>query len=107
MAPQLSPGMVHQKIEASSERFTLLDVREPEELAISSLRGAKHIPMNSIPERLDELDPRHEIVVFCHHGMRSQMVADFLEQNGFSNVKNMAGGIDAWSQHVDPRVPRY
>ena len=85
----------------------LLDVREPEELTICRIAGAAHIPMNDIPRRLNELDRERETIVFCHHGRRSLSVTDFLRKQGFSNVKSMAGGIDAWSLTVDPRVPRY
>ena len=107
MVPEVSPLEVQRQLEEGSQNFTLLDVREPDELTVSSLVGATHIPMNSIPDRLAELDARHEIVVFCHHGVRSQSVAEFLLENGFSTVKNMTGGIDAWALHVDPNVPRY
>src|SRR5690606_10018329 len=85
----------------------VLDVREHEEVAIASLPGAVHIPMQEIPARLGELDPEREIVVVCHHGMRSAHVAGFLEHQGFTRVMNLTGGIDAWSLFVDPTVPRY
>lgn len=84
-----------------------LDVREPEELAIASIPGATHLPMAQVPQRLEELDRSSEIVVFCHHGMRSLRVAGFLEQQGYARVKNLAGGIAAWSASVDPRIPQY
>ncbi|MEW6268292.1 MAG: rhodanese-like domain-containing protein [Thermodesulfobacteriota bacterium] len=85
----------------------VLDVREPEEVALARLPGALHIPMQDVPARLGELDREQEIVVVCHHGMRSAHVAGFLEQQGFPRVRNLAGGIDAWSLFVDPSVPRY
>jgi rhodanese-related sulfurtransferase len=85
----------------------VLDVREAEELAIARLPFALHIPMHDVPARLSELDPEQEIVVVCHHGMRSAHVAGFLEQQGFTRVRNLAGGIDAWSLFVDPDLPRY
>jgi rhodanese-related sulfurtransferase len=85
----------------------LLDVREPEELVLARLSGALHIPMGEVPGRLHELDPDAEIVVFCHHGIRSANVAQFLAQRDFAHVANLAGGIDAWSATVDPSVPRY
>ena len=85
----------------------LVDVREDEELRISRIDGALHIPMNDIPRRMGEIDPRKEVIVFCHHGQRSYNVAAFLKQQGFATVKSMAGGIDAWSQEVDPAIPRY
>lgn len=85
----------------------LLDVREPWELSLASLPGVLNIPMAQIPDRIDELDREREIVVICHHGSRSYQVAAFLQQNGFELVINLAGGIDAWSQEVDPSVPLY
>ncbi len=107
MAEGISAPEVQPKLAAGTENFILLDVREAEELARSSLDGITHIPMNSIPERISELNPAHEIVVMCHFGQRSNMVADYLLENGFSNVKNLVGGIDAWSVQVNPEVPRY
>jgi rhodanese-related sulfurtransferase len=89
----------------------LLDVREPWEFALAAIHadGARtlHIPMNEIPQRLAELEPAQPILCICHHGMRSAQVVAFLERNGFGSVYNLAGGIDAWSQQVDPSVPRY
>lgn len=90
---------------------TLLDVREPWEVEVASLQveglTLRHIPMGQIPARLGELDPTQPVVCLCHHGMRSAQVAAFLERQGFALVYNLAGGIDAWSATVDPRVPRY
>ncbi|GAA4334195.1 rhodanese-like domain-containing protein [Variovorax defluvii] len=89
----------------------LLDVREPWELQTASVApqgfALVAIPMNEIPARLAELDPARRIACMCHHGARSQRVALFLEQNGFAEVANVAGGIDAWSVQHDPSVPRY
>lgn len=89
----------------------LLDVREPWELGVASVTpdafSLVAIPMNQIPERLGELDPAQPVACLCHHGTRSQRVAAFLAQQGFSQLANVAGGIDAWSHEVDPRVPRY
>ncbi len=89
------------------EKPVLLDVRQPEEVQAASIGGAVCIPMGEIPYRLDELNPKAPTVVFCHHGIRSANVADFLEKRGFKDVKNLAGGIDAWSLAADPSVPRY
>jgi rhodanese-related sulfurtransferase len=85
----------------------LLDVRQPEEVKAASIAGALCIPMNEVPFRLDELDTGKEYVVFCHHGMRSQQVAQLLKMRGYKKVKNLTGGIDAWSMTVDPKTPRY
>lgn len=89
----------------------LLDVREPWEVQLAAIRipGAStlNLPMGQIPQRLGELDPAQPILCICHHGMRSAQVVAFLERAGFESVYNLAGGIDAWSAHVDPSVPRY
>lgn len=85
----------------------LLDVREPQELAVAALPGAQHIPMREIPGRLSEIDRSLPIVVVCHAGGRSRQVAAFLLANGFEQVYNLAGGIDAWSVEIDPDLPRY
>jgi rhodanese-related sulfurtransferase len=88
-------------------RPVILDVREPEEIAIASFPGATHIPMGEIPSRITELDPDQETVVVCHHGIRSAQVAMYLARLGFERVSNLSGGIDLWSATVDPAVPRY
>ncbi len=89
----------------------LLDVREPWELGLAAIRidGAStlHIPMGSMDRRFGELDPSQPVVCICHHGVRSAQVVAFLERQGFASVYNLAGGIDAWSEQVDPDVPRY
>jgi len=85
----------------------LLDVREPWELSLASLPEVLNIPMAQVPDRLDELAADREIVVICHHGSRSLLVAAFLQQSGFDAVINLTGGIDAWSREVDPTVPIY
>lgn len=85
----------------------LLDVREPQEIAAAALAGAVWIPMNQVPQRLHELDRASPTVVMCHIGGRSRRVAEYLAARGFSQVFNLAGGIDAWSQEVDAAVPRY
>lgn len=89
----------------------LLDVREPWEAQLASIRIAgvadKLLPMGQVPERLDELDPQQPVIVYCHHGMRSMQVVAFLQRQGFETVYNLAGGIEAWSLEADPSVPRY
>lgn len=84
----------------------ILDVREPNELKRASVAGALHIPMREVPSRLAELPKDKAILVMCHHGGRSQAVADFLLPHGF-HVENIAGGINAWSDEVDMSVPKY
>ena len=85
----------------------LLDVREDWELAIARLDGVLHIPMGEIPARLGELAPEQEIVVLCRSGGRSATVARFLQQQGFRDVWNLAGGILAWSEQLDPSLAQY
>ena len=93
----------------ASESFLFLDVREQHEFDYASLPGSTLIPMSEIQERVSELEEHkdREIVVFCHHGGRSMQVMMWLAQQGYSSVKNMTGGIDVWSQVIDPSVPRY
>ncbi len=87
--------------------LTLLDVRMPEEVAIASLPGAMVIPLAELPARYAEIPREQPVVAFCHHGVRSESAGRFLERNGFSDVSHLSGGIDAWSELVDPSVPRY
>ena len=93
--------------EDERENITFLDVREPAEREIASLPDTTDIPMMEIPSRLDELDRETPIVVMCHSGGRSRRVAEYLSASGFVGVFNLTGGIDAWSQEIDPTVPRY
>jgi rhodanese-related sulfurtransferase len=89
----------------------VLDVREPWEIATASVRPDGFelltIPMSLVPVRLQELDRSQPVAVLCHHGGRSQRVAMFLQQQGFDDVANVAGGIELWSRELDPAVPRY
>jgi rhodanese-related sulfurtransferase len=85
----------------------LLDVREPWEFQTCRIEGSTLAPMNTIPARVPQLDPATETVVICHHGMRSLQVALFLERNGFSNLYNLQGGVNAWADQVEPAMPRY
>jgi adenylyltransferase/sulfurtransferase len=103
---EIRPEQLQQKLEGA-ERFVLLDVRRPDEVAIAALPGAVHIPIEEIEERAGELDADAETVVYCHHGVRSLSVAVYLRNLGFRNVTSLAGGIDVWSQRIDPSVPRY
>jgi rhodanese-related sulfurtransferase len=106
---QLAVRELHEH--CATGQVLLLDVREPWEVQQATLRlpgtVSKHIPIRTLPERLDELDVSQSIVCICHHGVRSLQVVAFLERHGFESVYNLAGGIDAWSVEVDPTVPRY
>jgi sulfur-carrier protein adenylyltransferase/sulfurtransferase len=87
-------------------RAVLLDVREPGELAICQVPGSLHIPMREIPARVWELPDQH-LLVLCHHGRRSGRVTQFLRANGLEQVTNVAGGINAWAEQIDPSLARY
>ena len=104
---EIHPAEVKARLDQRLPDFVLLDCREPEEIAIARIDGALQIPMGDIPTRLQSLDPSKEYVVFCHHGVRSAHVVAFLRKQEFERVRNMTGGIDAWSREVDPNVPRY
>ncbi len=89
------------------DKVFLLDVREPHEYSIAKIEGSVLIPLGELPTSLEKLDQEAEIVALCKMGMRSADAVMFLLQQGFSNVKNLVGGIDAWSVEIDQSVPRY
>ena len=90
----------------AGENIFVLDVREPHEYQVANI-GGHLIPLNDLPKRVGELDASREIVVHCKMGGRSAKAVDFLRQSGFANVHNLAGGINAWAERVDPKVPKY
>jgi len=104
--PEISVAEL-QRRHAAGEELVLLDVREPDELATASIPWATAIPMREIPARLGELPHEAPIVCMCHHGARSERVAQFLAANGYAGAVNLAGGINAWSETIDATVPRY
>ena len=103
---QITSQQLKVMLEAG-QKLTLLDVREPQEWQITHLPDAKFIPLGDVPARMNELDTADEIVVYCHHGMRSARAINFLHKMGFSKLKNLAGGIDAWAINIDKEMPRY
>lgn len=103
---EISPREVKQRLDRGEKLF-LVDVREPREHAVCHIEGAVLIPMRTIPANLQKLDVGEEVICFCHHGMRSLDVANWLRAQGVKIAKSMAGGIDRWSLEVDPKVPRY
>lgn len=109
VVPELTPEQFRARWPEAPQKgdVVLLDVREPQELMIASIPGAVSVPMREIPARLGELETEKPIVVLCHSGGRSRQVAGFLLSAGFKEVFNLSGGIDAWSQRVDPQTPRY
>ena len=101
----LTPGDLAAALAARP--ITLLDVREPHEWALGHLASARLVPLNTIPQSVATLSADEEIVVYCHHGMRSGMAAEWLREQGFHRVRNLIGGIDRWSVDVDPAIRRY
>jgi sulfur-carrier protein adenylyltransferase/sulfurtransferase len=104
--PQMSPQELKRRMDAG-ESFELVDVREPFEYEIARIDGARLIPLGEISERLDEVSSEQPIVVHCHSGTRSAQAVGLLQQHGFTKVYNLEGGIDAWSDQIDPNVPKY
>ena len=103
---EITPEVLAMRL-ARREALVVIDVREEWEHAITHLDGAELVPMSAIPSRVNSLPRDAEFVVFCHHGARSRMVADYLRASGFPRVLNLTGGIDRWSLTVDPSIPRY
>jgi rhodanese-related sulfurtransferase len=108
MIPQIHPIDVKAKLDAG-EPIYFLDVRQPEEYAHCRISDSQLIPLGELMRRSEEVEPPENatVVVYCHHGVRSLSGVAILQQAGFTNVTSMAGGIDAWSQLIDPTVPRY
>jgi len=102
----ITPRELKDRLDKGDKLF-ILDVREPWEYSMAKIEGSVLIPLGTLPQSLDKLDRNTEIVAHCHHGMRSDDAVGFLLQQGFTNVKNLVGGIDAWSIQVDSTVPRY
>jgi rhodanese-related sulfurtransferase len=94
-------------LRARGEDVLVVDVREPFEYEIARIPDAVLIPLGSLPARVGELDQQREIVLCCHTGRRGERALEFLEQAGFRRLKNLQGGVDAWSRDVDPSVIRY
>ena len=94
---------------ATGDAVRLVDVRDPEEFAYCQITGAQLIPLQTVPtDAAAKLpDQEAEIIVYCHHGMRSMQAVQFLRARGYTNARSMAGGVDRWSREVDPDVPRY
>lgn len=109
-APKSDAVIDAQEVKSKLDRgddFVLIDVREPHEYQIARIPGARLIPLGELPKRLSELNPDADIVAHCKSGARSQKAVDLLKKNGFKHVRNMTGGILAWSDKVDPSVPKY
>ena len=95
------------EMRADRRAHIVLDIREPDEVAICVLADSVVVPMQQVPEALESLPRDAPLVVLCHHGMRSAMVTNYLRGNGFDNAWNLKGGIDAWARMIDPDMARY
>lgn len=98
---QMTPSQLRDYLETASTAPLLLDVREPWEFDICAIDNSILIPMGQIPAKIDTLNPDQEIVVICHHGIRSAQVCRYLEHQGFEQMINLAGGVEAWAKDVD------
>ena len=106
---EIAPAEVKRRLDAG-EKLHLIDVREPNEFALARIEGSALIPMRQVPGELQTLEARADeapLIVFCHHGVRSLNVVNWLRNQGVEACQSMAGGIDAWSLGIDPSVPRY
>jgi len=102
---QIAPRDVKQRLDRG-DKLLLVDVRQEWEHAKCRITGAVHVPLGAIPSRMDVFEDADEVVLYCHHGMRSLDAAAFLRQQGI-NARSMSGGIERWSAEIDPSVPRY
>ena len=106
---ETSPREVKARL-AAGEKLRLIDVREPFEFELARIAGAELIPMNTVPaelQKLDALADNQTLIVYCHHGVRSLNVVNWLREQGVEACQSMSGGIDQWSWEIDPAVPRY
>jgi rhodanese-related sulfurtransferase len=103
---EITPQDVKTRLDRN-DRPVLVDVRDDWETKLCRLENALHIPMEELEFRAEELNQQDEIVVYCHHGVRSAAVADYLRRLGFTRVRNLAGGLDAWAATVDRSMRRY
>ena len=104
---QITPRQLDDWLKTLEPTPQLLDVREPWEFAICRIQGAELLPMRQIPTSMDQIARDRPVVVICHHGIRSQQVALYLEHQGFTEVMNLNGGVARWARDVDPMMPTY
>ena len=102
----IQPVTLNERLE-NGDDICLIDVREDWEYSLASIKGSSHIPLNELADRIQEIMFEEEIAVYCHHGERAFLGAEILLESGFKKVYHLTGGIDAWSQVVDPKIPRY
>ncbi len=106
---EISPQEARSRLESGRGNI-LIDVREPEEFALAHIESAELVPMQSVPAQLQKLEglaDEHDLLVVCHHGVRSLQVVSWLRAHGVENCFSVLGGIDRWSREIDPEVPRY
>ena len=103
---EITPQQLKARLDGN-DRPLLLDVRQDWETRLCRLPNAVHIPIEEMELRYEELNPQDEIVVYCHQGVRSAAVAEYLRGLGFQNIRNLAGGLDSWARTVDPGMRRY
>lgn len=103
---EITPEELKERLD-KGEKLFILDVREPHEYQTCRLEGSTLIPLGELSRRTNELDPNSEMIVHCKLGGRSAKAVEFLKSSGFQKVKNLLGGIDAWAQRIDPKMPRY
>jgi adenylyltransferase/sulfurtransferase len=94
-------------LETQPDRVILIDVRESYEVAICRIEGAEHVPMRQIPEQVGALPKDKHLLIHCHHGGRSLRVTEFLRSRGYERTSNLAGGIEAWAERIEPGMARY
>lgn len=107
MFTEYSPQELKEYLDQADTKPVLLDVREPWEYERCNIPNSTLIPMRQIPDVLNNFNPDQEIVVICHHGIRSRAVANYLAHHSFTKVINLASGIDGWAKQVDPSMPLY
>ncbi|MGF1604485.1 MAG: rhodanese-like domain-containing protein [Thermosynechococcaceae cyanobacterium] len=109
--PEITVETLQNRLQSNPESLQLIDVREGEEVAIAALPNFKHLPLSEFAEWSDQIesafDPHQETLVLCHHGLRSAQMCQWLMRQGFTDVKNIRGGIDAYARIVDLTLPRY
>jgi rhodanese-related sulfurtransferase len=103
---QIAPQELKQKLDQAA-KLVLVDVREPWETQLGAIAGAKLVPLNMLPNNMGLFEEAEEVVIYCHHGMRSLNAAAWLRSQGVDGARSLTGGIERWSTEIDPKVPRY
>src|SRR5699024_7675894 len=109
MMQQITPTALAKRLADPDDNVLLLDVRTEQEREICHIADSLHIPMNLVPLQMNQLPDEQDIVIYCHHGIRSQAVANYLLEAGFEPQRlfNLDGGIERWAQEIEPDMPRY